>query len=75
MLNQLWQEILTLKKDTCFVRNLSATAAIAIVVTLSLSEVYEHPARLGQQKRLDEFSTLISAGMVIRTVSFARRQF
>jgi hypothetical protein len=75
MLNQLWQEILTLKQDSCFVRNLSVTAAIAIIVTLSLNEIYHHPARLGQQQRLDEFSTLISAGMVIRTVGFARRQF
>lgn len=73
MLNQLWQEILTLKQDSCFVRNLSVTAAIAIVVTLSLGELYHQPDRLGQQQRLEEFSTVVSAGMVIRTIGFARR--
>lgn len=73
MLTQLWQEILTLKQDTSFVRNLSITTAIAIVVTLGLGEVYNHPARLGQQQRLEEFSTVVSAGLVIRTLTYSAK--
>jgi hypothetical protein len=72
MLNQLWQEIINLKQDTCFIRNLSITTTIAIAVTLGLGEAFNHPARLDQQQRIDEFSNVVSAGMIVRTYQSTR---
>jgi hypothetical protein len=72
MLSELWQEILKLNEDTLFTRNLAITTMTAIIITLGLAEVYSHPARIGQQQRISQFSDTVSVGMVIRTYQIPR---
>ncbi|MDJ0537074.1 MAG: hypothetical protein QNJ70_32100 [Xenococcaceae cyanobacterium MO_207.B15] len=67
MLQEIWQEILNLKQDKQFTRNLIVVFIITIASSLILAEQYRHPARLAQQQRLTQFYNLVSVGMVIRT--------
>ncbi|MDJ0743509.1 MAG: hypothetical protein QNJ32_09115 [Xenococcaceae cyanobacterium MO_167.B27] len=67
MLQEIWQEILNLKQDKEFTRNLIVVFIITIASSLILAEQYRHPARLAQQPRLTQFYNLVSVGMVIRT--------
>ncbi|GAB4546240.1 MAG: hypothetical protein Tsb0014_40680 [Pleurocapsa sp.] len=66
-MNQLLQEMIQLKQDTAFVRNLTVTTLVAIACSLSLAEIKQHPTRLARQEKLSQFSHTVSAGMVIRT--------
>jgi hypothetical protein len=73
MLSELWQEILALKEDRSFARNLAITTIATVTVTLGFAEVYNHPTRIAQQQRISEFSGFLSVGMVIRTYQIPRR--
>lgn len=66
MLSELRIELLKLKQDTLFMRNLSITTMVAIALTVGLGEVYRQPARASQQEKLVEWSSMISVGMVVK---------
>ncbi|MBE9170895.1 hypothetical protein IQ238_26405 [Pleurocapsales cyanobacterium LEGE 06147] len=66
VLFELWTELSKLKKDTLFMRNLGITTMTAIVLTIGLAEVHRQPARVSQQEKLVEWSSMISVGMVVK---------
>lgn len=66
-MSELLQEILKLKQDSTFVRNLTVTTTVALVFFLSLAETYHSPTRVAKQVKLNQFSHTVSAGMVIKT--------
>ncbi|HHP7230098.1 MAG TPA: hypothetical protein ACFCUY_04485 [Xenococcaceae cyanobacterium] len=67
MLEEIWQEMIALKQNQIFRRNLIIVGISAIALPLTLITEYRHPGRLAQQERIAEFSNLVSVGMVIRT--------
>lgn len=66
-MNPILKEMIQLKQDHAFVRNLAITTFVAIACSLSLGEIQQHPTRLARQEKLSQFSHTVSAGMVIRT--------
>ncbi|MGV2827825.1 hypothetical protein [Myxosarcina sp. GI1(2024)] len=67
MIYEVLQEILKLKRDSAFVRNLVMTNLVALVCCLCMGNVYHSPRRSSELEKVEEFSHKISAGMVIRT--------
>ncbi len=67
MIYELLQEILKLKQDSVFRRNLLRTNLVAIACCLSIGSVYHSPKRSSELAKIEQFSHKISAGMVIRT--------
>ncbi len=66
LLSDLGTELAKLKKDPLFIRNLSITTITAIALTVGLAEVHRQPARVSQQEKLVEWSSMISVGMVVK---------
>lgn len=64
---QLLEEIIQLKQDRAFIRNLAILIFVAVACGTSLAEVKQHPTRLAKQAKISQFSHTVSAGMVIRT--------
>jgi hypothetical protein len=66
MLSELQTELSKLQKDPLFIRNLSLTTIAAIALTVGLAEVHRQPARVSQQEKLVEWSSMISVGIVVK---------
>lgn len=67
MLAEICQEIAELTKDSKFVRNLGLVTMITLASSLSLATEYTNPARFAQQEKLEQFSSLMSVGLCIKT--------
>ena len=73
MLPELFKEIIKLKQDRTFWRNLILAIIMAIAYGCFLAEANNHPTRLAKQEKIAQFSHKASAGMIIRTYQFFPR--
>lgn len=62
-----WRKPLSTVRDnkkTNVIRNYCIVLGCATLLSLGLAEVYNHPSRVAQQERLNNYGRFVGAGMV-----------
>jgi hypothetical protein len=67
MLSEVWQEITELTKNQQFVRNLGFVIMLTLASSCCLATEYTNPARAAQQAKIEQFSSLMSVGLCVKT--------
>jgi hypothetical protein len=53
-------------------RNYALLAAVVVITSLGLTDVFTNPSRVAQQDRLDGYTQYVGAGLVTAAQSFVR---
>ena len=66
-LSELRQEILHLKQNRTFIRNLCLMSLTIIASSISVADIYHHPYTIAKQEKCDQLFQAMSAAAVIKT--------
>lgn len=62
----------TATENTTLLRNYLIAAATVMLVSVGVSDLFNNPARVARQDRLDGYGRYVSAGLVSKAQSLSR---